>query len=101
MTPFRTVLTILMLSAPIVSCAPTETSESTGEFLDDVVITTKVKNAIVRDPTLKVLQIQVETYKNTVQLSGFVDTQVMISRAGEVAGHVEGVITVQNNLLVK
>ncbi|WP_350196335.1 BON domain-containing protein [Thalassobaculum sp.] len=83
------------------ACAETRTSESSGSYLDDTVITTKVKTAILEDPALKVMQIQVSTHKNVVQLSGFVDTPQMIARAGTVANRVEGVASVKNDLIVK
>ena len=83
------------------ACAQTPTSQSTGAYVDDSAITGKVKTAFLQDPALKVLQIDVTTYQNVVQLSGFVDTPQMISRAGTVASQVNGVASVQNDLLVK
>ena len=83
------------------ACAETKSSQSTGAYLDDTVITTKVKTAILEDPALKVMQIQVETNQNVVQLSGFVDSQQMAMRAGTVASRVEGVSSVRNDLIVK
>ncbi|WP_096701800.1 BON domain-containing protein [Magnetospirillum sp. 15-1] len=99
----KTIRTLAMLAmiVPIVACAPTDTSESTGEFLDDSVITIKVKNAIIADPALKVLQIRVATFKGRVQMSGFVDSQQMIAHAGAVVADVEGVKSVQNDLIAK
>ncbi len=91
----------LALPAALSACAPTRTSESTGQYVDDSTMTAKVKAAILGDPDLKVLQIEVKTYKGTVQLSGFVDRAPMIARAGEVARHVEGVASVRNDLIVK
>jgi len=91
----------LALPVSIGACAQTKTSESTGQYVDDAAITTKVKTAIVEDPALKVMEIQVTTYKNTVELSGFVDTPQMIARAGDVARHVSGVAAVENDLIVK
>lgn len=83
------------------ACAETKTSESTGAYLDDSVITTKVKTAILEDPALKVMQIQVTTHRNVVQLAGFVDSPQMAGRAGMVASRVEGVASVKNDLIVK
>ncbi len=94
-------LAILAMIAPIIACAPTNTTESTGELLDDSVITIKVKNAIVMDPALKVLQIRVTTFKGRVQMSGFVDNQQMVAHAGAIAADVEGVKSVQNDLIAK
>ncbi len=82
-------------------CAATQKQESTGQYVDDSVITTKVKSAIFDEPSLKVFQINVKTYKGVVQLSGFVDSQQSAKKAGEVAGSVTGVVSVQNDLNVK
>lgn len=81
-------------------CAATQNRESTGEYVDDSVITTKVKAAIFDEPSLKVFQISVETFKGEVQLSGFVDSEQSVRKAGEVAGRVAGVRSVTNNLVV-
>ena len=83
------------------ACAETNTHESTGAYVDDTAITGKIKSAILQDPALKVMQIDVTTYKNVVQLSGFVDTPQMVERAGTVARQVNGVASVQNDLIVK
>jgi len=83
------------------ACAETMTRESTGEYVDNTAITAKVKAAILQDPALKVMQIKVSTYKDVVQLSGFVDTAQMKARAGTVAGQVAGVASVKNDLVVK
>ena len=82
-------------------CASTSTQESTGEFIDDATITTKVKAAIFNEPSLKVAQINVETYKSAVQLSGFVNSSVDIYTAGSVARSVKGVGSVKNDLQLK
>ena len=82
-------------------CTGTATRESSGEYIDSSVLTVKVKAAIFNDPMLKVLQIDVETFKDVVQLSGFVDSPEAAARAVEVAGSVEGVKGVENNLSVK
>ena len=82
-------------------CAATPTKESTGEYVDDSTITTKVKAAFVKDDYIKSFDISVETFKGTVQLSGFVDNSEQKSRAGEVARGIVGVHDVKNNLTVK
>jgi len=82
-------------------CAATQKHESTGQYVDDSVITTRVKAAIFDETTLKTLQINVKTYQGVVQLSGFVDSAQSASKAGEVAGRVENVRSVKNDLLVK
>ncbi len=97
-------LSALFLAASMalaLGCASTSTQESTGELIDDATITTKVKAAIFNEPSLKVAQISVETYKSAVQLSGFVGTSSEIYTAGSLARSVKGVSSVQNNLSVK
>ena len=94
-------LVLLMLIATFVACASTPTRESTGEYVDDSVITTKVKTSLASDDFLKSFQISVETYKGTVQLSGFVNSQQAIDKAGQIARSVKGVTSVKNNLIVK
>ncbi|WP_097462155.1 BON domain-containing protein [Mangrovitalea sediminis] len=83
------------------ACASTATHESTGGYIDDSVITAKVKTAIFNDPALKVFQINVKTYKGTVQLSGFVDSEAAAKKAVEVAGKVPGVQSVKNDMQIK
>ena len=92
-------LAVSLLTA--VGCASTASQESTGQYVDDSVITTKVKAAILDDPELKVAEINVETFKGTVQLSGFVSSQAAISRAVEVARSVKGVKAVNNVMRIK
>ena len=94
-------LLVLMLMATFVSCASTPKQESTGEYVDDSVITTKIKSLLAADDFLKSFQISVETYKGIVQLSGFVSSQNLIDKAGQIAGSVKGVTAVKNNLIVK
>jgi osmotically-inducible protein OsmY len=89
-----------MLSASV-GCAATPKHESTGQYVDDSVITTRVKTAIFKEDSLKTLQINVKTYKAVVQLSGFVDSAQNVSKAADVAKRVEGVASVENALLVK
>jgi len=89
------------LIAVFLGCASTPTREGTGEYVDDSAITAKVKAAILNEPSLKVFQINVETFKGEVQLSGFVDTAQSVKKAGEVARGVKGVQSVKNSLIVK
>jgi osmotically-inducible protein OsmY len=89
------------LVAAFVGCAATHKRESTGQYVDDSVVTTKVKAAIFDEPTLKTLQINVKTFKGVVQLSGFVDSAESVRKASEVAAGVEGVREVKNDLIVK
>jgi len=92
---------LVMLMVVFVACASTYKQESTGEYIDDSVITTKVKSLLAADDFLKLFQISVETYKGTVQLSGFVGSQKAVDNAGEIARSVKGVKSVRNNLIVK
>jgi len=94
-------LVLLMLIAIFAACAGTRTSESTGEYVDDSVITTKIKALLAEDDFLKSFQISVETFKGTVQLSGFVNSQRAVDKAGQIARSVKGVDSVKNNLIVK
>lgn len=93
---------VLGLSFPaLVGCTPTPTRETAGEYIDDTTITTRVKLALADDPTVKAVQVTVETYRGVVQLSGFVDSEAAIRRAAEVARQVPGVRSVKNDLRLK
>ena len=85
----------------VVGCAGTPKSEGTGEYVDDTVITTKVKTAILNEATLKSAEINVETFKGVVQLSGFVRSQADINKAVEVTRTVGGVKSVKNDMRLK
>ena len=110
MNESKNVLSALFLAAALVAgaglltisgCASTETRSSTGEYIDDTVITTRVKAAIMNDADLKVTEINVETFKGVVQLSGFVSSQAQIDHAVRVARDVAGVASVKNDMRVK
>ena len=92
---------LAVILATVVGCAPTPTREGTGEYVDDTVITTKVKAAIFNEPTLKSTEINVETFKGTVQLSGFVKYQADLYKAVEAAHSVNGVKSVKNDMRLK
>jgi osmotically-inducible protein OsmY len=94
-------LVCIILVTAFLGCASTPTKEGTGEYVDDSAITTKVKAAIMNEASLKVFQINVETFKGEVQLSGFVDSTKSVQKAGEVARGVKGVKSVKNSLIVK
>jgi osmotically-inducible protein OsmY len=98
--PFFSFLTAILMLA-LIACAPTAKREGTGEYIDDTVITAKVKAALVNDPDLKATEINVETFKGTVQLSGFVSSRADIDKAVAVARNVKGVTAVRNSMLVK
>ena len=92
---------VLAAAALMIGCAGTSTREGTGEYVDDTVITTKVKAAIFNEPSLKVSEINVETFKGTVQLSGFVKYAADMSKAVEIARNVGGVTSVKNDMRLK
>ena len=94
-------LVLLMLIATFAACASTRTHESTGEYVDDSVITAKIKTQLANDGFLKSFQISVESRKGIVQLSGFVDSHNAVDKAGQIARGVEGVKSIKNNLIVK
>jgi len=92
---------LAVLLVTTVGCASTSKQEGTGEYVDDAVITTKVKAAIFNDDTLKTFEINVETFKGVVQLSGFVSSQASINKAVQVARQVKGVVSVKNSMRIK
>lgn len=98
-------ISVLLLAAvaftTMVGCASSPTTESTGQYVDDTAITAKVKAAIFNEPTLKSAEVNVETYKRVVQLSGFVSSQADIQKATMVARGVEGVASVKNDMRMK
>lgn len=96
----RSLLSTLVLLA-VAGCASTSTQKSTGEYIDDATITTKVKGAFVQDPVVGALRINVETYKGVVQLSGFANSRTESSKAEEIARGIAGVTSVKNDILVK
>lgn len=96
---FNSALLIAFIS--LVGCASTSKYEGTGEYVDDTVITSKVKYAVMSEDTLKSAEINVETYKGVVQLSGFVSTDKEIAKAVEVTKAVKGVKSVRNDIHIK
>jgi osmotically-inducible protein OsmY len=103
MKPFNRISTLFfaIVLAMLMGCASTATQEGTGEYVDDTVITTKVKTEILSEPSLKSAEINVETFKGVVQLSGFVNSQEDINRAVRVARSVKGVVSVRNDMRLK
>jgi osmotically-inducible protein OsmY len=95
-----TLLAALMLTQ-VVGCANMNKQESVGEYIDDTGITAGVKAAILNEPTLKVSEINVETYKGVVQLSGFVSSADSVATASSVARSVKGVKSVKNDIRLK
>ena len=92
---------LLILIATFLACASTPTRESTGEYIDDSVITTKIKSILLKDEFTKSFHISVKTYRGVVQLSGSVDSKNTIDKAGKIASSVNGVKSVKNNLVVQ
>ena len=92
---------LVVLITGFAACASTSKQEGAGEYVDDSVITTKVKSQLAADDFLKSFEISVETYKGIVQLSGFVGSQQAVDKAGEIARSVQGVKSVENDLNVK
>ncbi len=105
MKTFKTLLCLslgLFLGGAFVTgCSSTSTRESTGEYIDSSALTAKVKSALVADEVVRARDVQVETFRGTVQLSGFVDSEAQKERATAVARSVQGVRDVKNNLIVK
>ena len=97
MTMFKRFSALLLAVLFVAACAGTSKQESTGEYIDDSMITGKVKAAIFNEPSLKVSQINVETYKGQVQLSGFVDSPDAGAKAVALAREVKGVSSVKND----
>jgi osmotically-inducible protein OsmY len=96
-----TAFTASLLLMATLGCAATRTSEGTGQYVDDSVITTKVKAAVLREPGLKSSEINVETFKGVVQLSGFVSSRAEAKSALRVASAVDGVKSVKDDMQVK
>jgi len=95
------VLLAALAMTAMVGCASTAKQESTGQYMDDTAITAKVKAAIFNEPTLKSTEINVETFKGRVQLSGFVNSQGDINRAVALTQTVTGVTSVKNDMRLK
>ena len=100
-TRFASAIFLALAFLIVVGCASTPNQEGTGEYVDDAVLTTKVKAAIFNDPSLKSVEINVETFKGEVQLSGFVNSRADINKAVEVARDVIGVRSVKNDMRLK
>jgi hyperosmotically inducible protein len=97
-------LTVLLLAMVFVSalgCAGSATKESTGEYVTDSWITTKVKAALVEDSQVKATEVNVETFKGTVQLSGFVSSDAAMRRAVQLTRETKGVTSVKNDMRIK
>lgn len=97
----RRVLMFGLVGALLTGCAGGRSKKSTGDYIDDAAITTKVKTALLRDPVVGGLAINVDTYKGTVQLSGTAKSETERSKAAEIARGVDGVLGVRNDIVVR
>lgn len=97
----RNVLALLILAGSVAACDALSGRETAGEYVDDTTLTARVMVEIIKDPSLKKSQVNVETLQSVVQLSGFVDSAQDVSRAGELAGNVNGVRSVRNDLVIR
>lgn len=95
------ILLLVTLAVAIVSCGGSRTRKSAGDVIDDAWITTKIKSKLLADDGLSIFHIEVDTFKGTVQLSGFVNNKYQVDRAAQIARSVSGVRTVRNSLLIK
>lgn len=111
MKPVKYILSVMIAAVMLttIGCASSSANdgkssvkkESAGEYIDDSVITTKVKTALINEPTLKSFEFKVTTYKGIVQLSGFVSSQASIDQALAIAAAVSGVKSVENDMQLK
>jgi osmotically-inducible protein OsmY len=100
-TKYLSAFFVAITLTSVVGCASTAKTEGTGEYFDDTALTSKVKAAVFNEPSLKSAEINVETFKGVVQLSGFVTSQAAANKAVEVARGVSGVKSVSNKMQVK
>ncbi|TAK62212.1 BON domain-containing protein, partial [Methylobacter sp.] len=98
---FFSALFLAMTLITVTGCASTKTQEATGEYFDDSVITGKINALMVGDPALKAREVNVDTFKGVVQLSGFVNTRIESEKAAALARSVTGVKSVKNDIRIK
>lgn len=98
---FTQIVLAAMMALVLAACAGTSKQESTGEYIDDTILTTRVKTALLNDPLVSGLAVNIETYKGTVQLSGFVKSVAERNRAVELARGVKGIRQVKNDILIR
>lgn len=98
---FITLITVITFGAFLAACTVMSGRETTGQYIDDATITSKIKTAIMQDHELKATQIHVETFQGDVQLSGFIDSLVEKMKAEALAQSTKGVRSVKNNLTVR
>jgi len=98
---FFTSYSVALVLITAVGCVTTPTPQGTGQYLEDSVITSRVKARLVNDPNLKSGDINVETFKGVVQLSGFISSRAEINRAVQITRSVNGVVSVKNDMRLK
>lgn len=98
---FTQIVLAAMMALVLAACAGTSKQESTGEYIDDTILTTRVKTALLNDPLVSGLAVNIETYKGTVQLSGFVKSVAERNRAVDLARGVKGIRQVKNDILIR
>jgi osmotically-inducible protein OsmY len=91
----------VLIALTLAACASRPASESTGEYIDDTVLTTKVKAALLNDPSVSGLAVNVETFKGVVQLSGFVKSAAERDKAAALAREIKGVKQVRNDIVLR
>ncbi|OJX10979.1 MAG: hypothetical protein BGO77_01860 [Caedibacter sp. 37-49] len=97
----RRLLTAAFLTTLLTACAVVQDRETTGQYLDDAGITASIKSSLIAEPTLKATEIHVDTFKNTVQLSGFVSTYDQVRTAERIARNTSGVRKIENNIKIR
>ena len=98
---FAQLVLVCVLGGMLVGCAGSPWQESTGEYIDDTLLTSRVKSALLNDPGVSGLAVNVETFKGVVQLSGFVKTVAERNRAVQLARGIPGVRQVRNDILIR
>ena len=103
MTNLKRLSAVLIIGSivSVLGCATQSEPQSAGAYMGDAWVTTQVKSGILNEPSLKVAQINVETYKSVVQLSGFVDNAASQAKAVEIAKSVKGVTDVKNDMRLR
>jgi len=94
-------LAAVLMATFLAACAGTSNQASTGEFIDDAILTTRIKTALVKDPMVSAIDVSVESFKGAVQLSGFVKTTGERDRAVKIANDVPGVTQVFNSIQIR
>lgn len=99
--PAALLVAAMLGTSLIAACSSTPTQQSAGEAIDDGVVTARVKAKLIEDPVTKAHQINVDTFKGTVQLSGFVEDEQARARALQLARDVDGVKQVKDGMQVR